>query len=78
MTYLEAIKANGEIVEGYFRGMDRFTASAILSDHANSDQVIRGVGVKTLSSFKKIIVDRLGNRFEAQREQRTWRGKVCT
>ncbi len=77
MTYLEALKSSGEIVEGYFRGMDRFTASAILSDHANSNIVIRGVGVKTLSSLKKIVIDRLGNKFEAKSEQRTWRGKVC-
>jgi CRISPR-associated endonuclease Csn1 len=78
MTYLEAVKSSGEVVEGYFRGMDRFTASAILSDHANSDKVIRGIGVKTLGALKKLAIDRLGNRFEAKSELRTWRGKVCT
>jgi CRISPR-associated endonuclease Csn1 len=78
MTYLEAIKRTGEVVEGYFRGLDRATGNIAVSRHLNSDDGVRGLGVKTLASFKKLVVDRLGNKFEAKSELRTWRGKVCT
>ncbi|MGH8866297.1 MAG: type II CRISPR RNA-guided endonuclease Cas9, partial [Burkholderiales bacterium] len=78
MNYLEVVKGNGEVVEGYFRGLDRATGNIATSHHANSDEVTRGVGVKTVASFRKLIVDRLGRKFEAQGEQRTWRGKACT
>lgn len=78
MNYLEAVKRTGVVVEGYFRGLDRATGNIAVSSHINSDDVVRGLGVKTLASFKKIIVDRLGNGFEAKCELRTWRGKVCT
>jgi CRISPR-associated endonuclease Csn1 len=77
MNFVEATKSSGEIVEGYFRGLDRATGNIAVSDHANSDILTRGVGVKTLASFKKFHVDRLGRRFQSTGESRTWRGKVC-
>jgi CRISPR-associated endonuclease Csn1 len=77
MNYLEAVKRSGEIVEGYFRGLDRATGNIAVSLHNNSDSVVRGLGVKTLASFKKVVVDRLGNKSESKSELRTWRGKVC-
>ena len=77
MNYLEAVKRTGEVVEGYFRGLDRATGNIAVSLHINSDSVVRGLGVKTLSSFKKIVVDRLGIKSESKSELRTWRGKVC-
>jgi CRISPR-associated endonuclease Csn1 len=79
MSYLEACKASGEIAEGYFRGLHRGTGAIALSSHKNSEEQVTGVGVKTLASFKKFRVDRLGlSRAEVHREVRTWRGGVCT
>ena len=77
-SWLCATKTNGEIVEGYFRGLDRATGNITLSAHENSDAIVRGLGVKTLSSFQKFAVDRLGHKSEVPRELRTWRGRVCT
>ena len=36
------------------------------------------IGTKTLSTFEKYAVDRLGRRFLIERETRTWRGVACT
>ena len=78
MAFVQAIKSSGEIVEGYFRGLDRATGNITLSKHESTEQLIRGIGVKTLISFKKFRVDRLGlSRAEVHSEVRTWRGKAC-
>lgn len=77
MDYLEIVKSNGEIVEGYFRSLDRATGAINLSPFQTNDKVIRSIGVKTLSSFKKFKIDRLGRKNEVSREVRTWRGKDC-
>lgn len=77
MSYLEVIKRTGEVIEGYFRGLDRATGNIAVSMHKNSNEVIRAIGVKTLAGFRKSIVDRLGKKFETKSELRTWRGKVC-
>jgi CRISPR-associated endonuclease Csn1 len=80
MSYVEITKANGEFIEGYFRGLHRGTGAANVSKHSTLDKdgASDGIGVKTLSSFKKFTIDRLGRKFEVQREVRTWRGKACT
>ncbi len=79
MVFLQAVKTSGEIVDGYFRGLHRGTGAVALSSHKNSEEVITGIGVKTLASFKKFRVDRLGlSRAEVIREVRTWHGKACT
>jgi len=79
MTFLEVVKSSGELVEGYFRGLDRTTGAIALANDCNPDDLSRGLGVKTLTSFKKFRVDRLGlSRTEVTREVRTWRGKACT
>jgi CRISPR-associated endonuclease Csn1 len=79
MTFLEVVKSSGELVEGYFRGLDRTTGAIALAKDCNPDDLSRGLGVKTLSSFKKFRVDRLGlSRTEVTREVRTWRGRACT
>lgn len=77
MTWLQIVKKDGEVVEGYFRGMNRSTASIAFSDAANLTKTVDGYGVKTLVSFRKFAVDRFGNRCEVTRETRTWRGKPC-
>ncbi len=77
-TWIRASKPSGEILEGYFAGMDRSTGAIALSSQADPDAISRGIGVKTLLSLQKFSVDRLGRITEVQRESRTWHGKVCT
>jgi CRISPR-associated endonuclease Csn1 len=78
MSFLEIVKPDGEVIEGYFRSLDRNTGAITVSPHTTTDSIRKGIGVKTLSSFKKLTVDRLGRKFEVSREVRTWRGKACT
>ncbi len=77
MSFVEITKPDGTFIDGYFRGLDRSTASITLSPHHTKAMLIRGIGIKTLKDFKKITVDRLGRRFEIEREKRTWHGEVC-
>lgn len=78
MNWLEIAKSDGECVEGYYRGLNINTAAINLSKQISNDDIIKSQGVKTLSSFKKFTIDRLGRKFEVVREVRTWRGKACT
>src|SRR4029079_6052184 len=80
MSYVTAVKSNGEIKEGYFRGLHRGTGAMNLSRHESlgKDAGSDGIGIKTLLEFRKFTVDRLGRKFEVQREQRTWRGKTVS
>ena len=78
LDYVEATKSTGEVIEGYFRGLDRTTGAIGISSHLTNAEVLKGIGARTLPSFKKFAVDRLGRKFEVSREVRTWRGKVCT
>lgn len=77
-TFLEVEKADGFFIDGYFRGVDRSTGAISLSPHHTKDQLVRGIGARTLISLRKIFVDRLGRKSEVKRELRTWRGEVCT
>ena len=78
LSCVAVTKPDGEIIEGYFRGLSRSTGALTISPQ-NSLQTMRvGIGARTLIDFRKFTVDRLGNRFEIQREQRTWHGVVCT
>ncbi|RIK93488.1 MAG: type II CRISPR RNA-guided endonuclease Cas9 [Proteobacteria bacterium] len=77
-SYLEVVKSTGEIVEGYFRSFDRNTGAITLSLQNRPDQLIRSIGIKTLSTIKKFTVDRFGNRYEVKQETRTWHGAACT
>lgn len=80
MSYIEITKPNGDFIEGYFRGLHRGTGAANVSTHQTLDKqgASDGIGLKTLSEFKKFTIDRLGRKFEVSREVRTWRGKACT
>ncbi|MFN3961229.1 MAG: type II CRISPR RNA-guided endonuclease Cas9 [Parvularculaceae bacterium] len=78
MDYLELTKSNGEVVEGYFRGLDINTAAVKLSKFYSNKEIIKSQGVKTLSSLRKFRIDRMGRKTEVLREVRTWRGKACT
>lgn len=77
-SFVKITKSDGEVIEGYFRSLDRNTGAITVSPHMRASEIRKGIGVKTLSSFNKFAVDRLGRKFEVQRELRTWRGKVCT
>lgn len=78
MSYLEMIKPDGELIEGYFKSLDRNTGAATVSPHFSNELFRKGIGIKTLSSLKKFSIDRLGRKSEVKRETRTWRGKACT
>jgi CRISPR-associated endonuclease Csn1 len=77
-SLVEVTKPDGEVIAGYYRGIDRQGAQLTLSPHENTQRLIRGVGSKTLLSFRKFSVDRLGCVHEIGREKRTWHGAVCT
>jgi CRISPR-associated endonuclease Csn1 len=78
MSFLEIVKSDGEVIEGYFRSFDRNTGAITVSPQITAAEIRKGIGVKTLASFKKFTVDRLGRKFEIKREQRTWRGKTLS
>jgi CRISPR-associated endonuclease Csn1 len=84
-TYVEVTKPTGELLSGYFQGLNRSTGAINLSnpkdsrlladDNGNSMQ---SIGAKTLLTMKKYSVDRFGARSEVKSEVRTWHGVVCT
>jgi CRISPR-associated endonuclease Csn1 len=78
MSYIEIVKSDGEALEGYFRGAHRGTGNINISQHFTNENIIEGLGPRRLNSLRKFTVDRLGRKFEVQREVRTWRGKACT
>ncbi len=77
-SYVELVQRDGAVTEGYYRSCDRDTAGIILSPH--NDRLSRPPkrGVKTLLSFCKFQVDRLGAKHEIESEIRTWHGAACT
>jgi len=77
-SWVQTVKRDGVVVEGYYRGSDRSTGAINLSEEHSRQRLIRGIGVKTLHSFKKFQVDRLGNKNEIKSEVRTWHGVACT
>jgi CRISPR-associated endonuclease Csn1 len=77
-SYLEITKPDGEVVEGYFKNLDRSTGAISLADHSNLSSQRTGLGARTLLALRKYQVDRLGRRFEVKSEVRTWHGVACT
>jgi CRISPR-associated endonuclease Csn1 len=77
-SLIEITKPDGEVILGYFKGMHRGTAAISLASPTSSRDLQQGIGSKTLLSFKKMSIDRLGNRFPVGREVRTWHGEACT
>ncbi len=84
-NYVEVTKPTGELLSGYFQGLNRATGAISLfndkdtrfrrDDLGNS---LDGIGAKTLLTIKKYNVDRFGARSEVKSEVRTWHGVVCT
>ena len=77
-SLIEMTKPDGEVVSGYFKGVDRSTAAINVARHQSSRDLIRSTGSKTLLNFRKLAVDRLGNKPVIEQEVRTWHGEVCT
>jgi CRISPR-associated endonuclease Csn1 len=77
-SFVEVAKPDGEIIRGYFKGMDRQGAQIHLALHSSQRSLIRGIGSKTLLAFHKFAVDRLGRMSEIEHEKRTWHGEACT
>jgi len=77
-SFIEIIKPDGEIIRGYFKGVDRDTAAIKMADHLSQTALRKGIGTKKLLSFRKLLVDRLGTVTEVERETRTWHGAACT
>jgi CRISPR-associated endonuclease Csn1 len=78
LNFLELIKPDGEVIEGYFRSFDRNTGALIISPQQTLQEIRKGIGTRTLTSFRKFSVDRLGRRFPVVKETRTWHGAACT
>ncbi|MBI1775492.1 MAG: type II CRISPR RNA-guided endonuclease Cas9 [Proteobacteria bacterium] len=78
LSFVELIKSDGEVIEGYLRGVNRNTGALAVSPHHTKQEVRDGIGGRTLKDLRKFTVDRLGRRFEIAREIRTWHGAACT
>ncbi len=77
-TLTEALKSDRTSIKGYFKGIDRSTGAISLAAHESAQNLVRGIGTKTLDGFRKLSVDRLGRVHPVTRESRTWHGVECT
>ena len=79
MNSLVEVKLSGaaELV-GYFKGLDRSTAAIKIASPLSAQSLTPGIGSKTLLSFRKLSVDRLGRISDVPEEVRTWHGAACT
>lgn len=78
-SYVEVTKSTGELIRGYFSGLNRSTGAINLSSENDPTEFAgRGIGAKTLLKIKKYNVDRFGIRSEIKSEVRTWHGVACT
>lgn len=77
-SLLEVSKRDGEVIRGYFKGLDRNGGQIALAMHESQRNVRGGIGSRTLLGLHKLSVDRLGQISNVEREVRTWHGEVCT
>lgn len=77
LSYVEAVTATGEVLEGYLRSVDRGNGRITVSGHLSKREEIR-IATMTAKEIRKYTVDRLGRRFPVPKEVRTWRGAACT
>ena len=84
-SYIEVTKPTGELLAGYFQGLNRSTGAINLSNHRDSRSLVddignsmQSIGAKTLLTINKYNVDRFGGRSQVKSEVRTWHGVVCT
>ena len=60
-SFVAVREKGGEVIEGYYRGIDRNSGSIKISPH-NKRGEKKSVGIKTCDSVKKITIDRLGQK----------------
>lgn len=83
-SYIEVVKSDGQVLSGYFQGLNRALGAITLSNHkdprAASDDLgnsMSNIGAKTLLTISKHNVDRFGNKSVVRKEVRTWHGVAC-
>jgi CRISPR-associated endonuclease Csn1 len=76
--YVELVKPDGQVIEGYYRATDRNTGALTVSPQHSHDEIVKGIGARRLRNVRKFSIDRLGRKFPVGREKRTWHGVVCT
>lgn len=76
-SVVEVVKRDGEVITGYFRGLDRQGGQIGIAAQENQQLIRSGIGTSLLVKFRKLAVDRLGRVSPIEREIRTWRGEVC-
>ncbi len=76
-SLVKVVTPDGEEIIGYFKGVDRSTGAISLAMPESSRALRRGIGAKTLLSFQKLSVDRLGRISVVSQEVRTWHGAAC-
>lgn len=77
LCWIEVVKSDGEVIAGYYRGTSRSTSALTISPHFSLQEERLGIGARSLLSFRKFSVDRLGNCSEIKAEPRMWHGEVC-
>lgn len=84
-SFIEVVKSDGQILAGYFQGLNRALGAITLSNDKNPRNIfdddgnsMSNIGAKTLLTIRKYSVDRFGVRSEVKSEVRTWHGVVCT
>lgn len=76
-SLVEVTKPDGEVISGYFKGLHRGTGAINIARTTSSRDMTAGIGAKTLNSFRKLNITRLGSISEVLQETRTWRGEAC-
>lgn len=75
--WIRVTKSDGEVIEGYFRGLNAGAGDIDISPHHSlqKENTRRGVGTRNLREVRKFQVSRLGKKYVIAGEQRTWRSK---
>ncbi len=77
-SLIKVIRSEGAPILGYFKGLDRDGGQIEVVSPLSQQLIPKRIGSKTLMSFRKLSVDRLGRISDVPGEVRTWRGAACT
>ena len=75
--YVELVREDGTVIEGYFSAFDISTSKIKLFHHSGSIEKIEAAA-KTMLTINKYNVERFGVRAFVRSEVRTWHGVACT
>lgn len=75
-SYIRLFK-KGVVIEGYFAGSNRSTASIAVCDANDKTDCQTGIGIKTLDLIQKYAINRFGELSPIKQETRTWHGVAC-